>query len=184
MSCLHADRVFDALDAQFASSSLASNLTLDGDKIGCGMEASFPSLEYLRVLAQDPDTEIIVRDAIWAELVQLAQRQPEEWQLAAIWMMLPGLRSLSRKIFRRTRIEIKEIDSAVVTGFIEALRAADPQRQHLGPTCGGKPTTTPAKPARRSRWRRRSRTSSWSQVYTTGSRRMGTRSAWRFTRVS
>jgi hypothetical protein len=132
LSCLQAGRVFDALDAQFADSSLASTLTIDGDKIGHGMETTSPSLEYLRGLAQDPGTEIAVRDAIWTELVHLAQKRAGEWQLAAIWMMLPGLRSASRKIFRRTRIEIKEIDSAVITGFIEALQAADPKRQHLG----------------------------------------------------
>jgi hypothetical protein len=132
LSCLHAERVFDALETQFIGSSLASNLTLDGDKIGYGMEATSPSLEHLRVLAQDPDTEIVTRDAIWAELVQLAQGKAGEWQLAAVWMMLPGLRSVSRKIFRRTRVEMKEIDSAVITGFIEALHAVDPKRQHLG----------------------------------------------------
>jgi hypothetical protein len=132
LSCLQADRVFDALDAQFADSSLASILTLDGNKIGHGMEATSPSLEYLRGLAQDPGTDIAVRDAIWTELVHLAQVRAGEWQLTAIWMMLPGLRSASRKISRRTHIEIKEIDSAVITGFIEALQAADPKRQHLG----------------------------------------------------
>lgn len=132
MSCLHADRVFDALEAQFAGSSLALSLTLDGAKIGNGPEAASLTLEHLRVLAQDPGTEIVTRDAIWTELVQLAQRQSGDWQLAAIWMMLPGLRAASRKIFRRTRIEIDEIDSAVIAGFIEALHAADPKRHRLG----------------------------------------------------
>lgn len=132
MSCLQAERVFDALAAQFAASSLASTLTLDGDRIGHGMETTSPSLEYVRALVQDPDTEIGIRDAVWAELVHLAQQRVGEWQLAAIWMMLPGLRSASRKIFHRTRIEVKEIDSAVITGFIEALRSADPSRPHLG----------------------------------------------------
>lgn len=132
MSCLHAERVFDALEALFDGSSLASDLTVEGDKIGHGMEMTFPSLEYLCVLAQDSGTAIAVRDAIWAELVQLAQVRAGDWQLAAVWVMLPGLRSVSRKIFRRTRVEIKEIDSAVVTGFLEALHAVDPNRPHLG----------------------------------------------------
>lgn len=132
MSCLQADRVFDALDAQFTALSLASALTLDGDRVGHGMEATSPSLEYVRKLVQDPGTEIGIRDAVWTELVHLARQRPGEWQLAAIWMMLPGLRSAARKIFHRTRIEVKEIDSALVAGFIEALGAADPNRPHLG----------------------------------------------------
>jgi hypothetical protein len=129
---LQADRVFDALAAQFATSSLASTLTLDGDRVGHGMETTSPSLEYVRALVQDPGTEIGIRDAIWAELVHLAQQRAGEWQLAAICMMLPGLRSASRKIFHRTWVEVKEIDSPVITGFIEALQSADPNRPHLG----------------------------------------------------
>ena len=132
MTCLQAERVFDALDAQFAVSPLTSTLTLDGDKVGHGMEATSPSLESIRALVQDPGTDIGVRDAIWAELVHLVQEDAGDWQLAAIWMMLPGLRSAARKIFRRTRIEVKEIDSAVIAGFIEALQVADPARPHLG----------------------------------------------------
>ncbi|GLY85995.1 hypothetical protein [Actinoallomurus iriomotensis] len=132
MSCLQAERVFNALEVQFTASSLASTLTLDGNKVGHGMETTSPSLEYVRMLVQDPGTEIAIRDAIWAELVRLAQQHAGEWQLAAIWMMLPGLRTASRKIFYRTRVEVKEIDSAVITGFIEALQVADPNRPHLG----------------------------------------------------
>lgn len=132
LACLQGDRVFDAIEAQFEAASLDSTLKIDGAKIGHGPAEHAVPLAYLRELMLDSTTDIAIRDAAWTELVRLAQADGGDWQLAAVWMMLPGLRKASRKIAWSTGVEAKEADAEVAAGFIEALHAAEPSHEHLG----------------------------------------------------
>lgn len=85
-----------------------------------------------RTIARDPGTAPEQRDAIWRDLVQRTRREPEPWRLAAVWVMLPGLRAAAHRLAQRTRLDIAEIRSALIAGFLEALGTIDPQRENLG----------------------------------------------------
>ena len=51
-----------------------------------------------------------------------------------MWTMLPGLKSATRRIFRTTNLDIADVRSAVITGFLEALATVDPDDENLGST--------------------------------------------------
>ncbi|MCP2339541.1 hypothetical protein [Actinomadura rupiterrae] len=115
MSCVRGGRVFDAIEARFAQEPQASALTVES-----GSGAELP-LDRAREIILNPAEEPAVRDAVWTQLVGLAQRHRGIWQLAALWMMLPGLRRAARRAHRSTGADAEEIDAEVVVGFLGDL---------------------------------------------------------------
>jgi hypothetical protein len=102
-------------------------------------DACAPGIPAMAVTAADA-REIVrgnevwdsLRDSIWAALVRHAMSQSRQWQRAAIWIALPGLRVIVNRLHRVWRTDLDDLRSEVVLGFIEALRQADPDQSHLG----------------------------------------------------
>ena len=59
------------------------------------------------------------------------QEHGGDWQLAALWMMLPALRKAVWR-WQRTGLDLREAEAEAVAGFIEAISAVDPRRVRLG----------------------------------------------------
>jgi hypothetical protein len=125
--------VFDALEAEFAGSPLMSATLVEHGECGAGVPEANIRVQAARDIVHDPMTSLIVCDAIFAALLRCARTRPESWQLAAIWTMLPGLRAITRRL-RRTwwSVDVQDIRSDVLVGFLDALRRTDPTRENLG----------------------------------------------------
>ncbi|WP_132878807.1 hypothetical protein [Tamaricihabitans halophyticus] len=75
----------------------------------------------------DPQTKAIV----WKKLVLLARAQSDPWEVAAIGMMLPGLKSIGGKLGSRYPSDRRDLDSAILEGFCHSLRNTDTWRPDL-----------------------------------------------------
>jgi hypothetical protein len=74
----------------------------------------------------------VVRDAVWRELIRRARRGKPEWVIAAVGMAVPALVTMAGTFAVGYRGDPVDIDSAVLTGFLEALRhRVDPDRAAL-----------------------------------------------------
>ena len=87
-----------------------------------------------RQITLDRALPLAQRDRVWRELIRRARRTPEPWSLAAVWTMPPGLKSATRRISRTTKLDIADLRSALITGFLEALATTDPDAENLGST--------------------------------------------------
>jgi hypothetical protein len=126
--------VFDAVETEFISSPVASETLVQQDECGHGLPDAIIGVREARAVVTDPAASLAVRDAIWATLVRRVRVDPDLWQLAAIWMMLPSLRAITNRLHRTWGVDRQDVQSDVILGFIEALRAANPARRKLGPS--------------------------------------------------
>ncbi|MEY9887670.1 hypothetical protein ABIA31_001299 [Catenulispora sp. MAP5-51] len=65
-----------------------------------------------------------VRDAVWAEVVRKARRD-ESWQLAAVGMALPAIRSVAGSLARGFDGDVEELDAEILAGFLAHLAVVD-----------------------------------------------------------
>jgi hypothetical protein len=129
---LSSDRILDSIEAYFAL--VPDMVTLAVPAIlGADCPAVRLSLRAARELTADPGTPAAGKDAIWSELVRAARERKDPWELAAVWMMIPGLRRICRRCRRYSAApDIAELEAEAVTGFVEAFHAADRERENLG----------------------------------------------------
>lgn len=106
-------------------------LTLDCAALGCGLPAEELPLDAVRVLVLKRGTSWVTKDAVWRELVQRAQSEPEPWSTVAAAMMMPGLKHIGAKLGSRFRGDRGDLDSEVLEGFLAALDIADPKAPKL-----------------------------------------------------
>lgn len=130
LSCLHTNRIFDAIEAQMARASLASALSVDGAKVG--LPPGPLAMRDLRPIALDPSTDPALRDGLWRELARLARTDGDVWLLAAIWMMIPGFRKISARLSPGASGERNDIEAEIIAGFTETLHTVDLGREKLG----------------------------------------------------
>jgi len=130
MSFQPTNRIFDAIEAQMASASLASALTIDGSRVG--LPSRLLTLCEVRDIALDPEAHPDLRDELWRELARLAQTGGDMWLLAAIWMMIPGFRKISARLSAWASAERDDIEAEIIAGFTEALQTVDLGRERLG----------------------------------------------------
>ncbi|MFI0444482.1 hypothetical protein [Actinomadura sp. 6N118] len=128
---MRSERLLDAIEAHFKETSLESEILLEGEPVQ-GQPAEPVRLGLARILILDRAAEPAFRDAVWAELVARAQSHEGQWQLAALWMMVPGFRGIVSKLSRGLITDRKEVEAEVVAGFLEALHKADANRPRLG----------------------------------------------------
>jgi len=62
------------------------------------------------------------RDAVWRELILRARLHSKEWTIAAVGMAMPALVRIAGQLSAGYRGDPADIDSEVLTGFLEALR--------------------------------------------------------------
>ncbi|GAA4201594.1 hypothetical protein [Actinocatenispora rupis] len=88
-------------------------------------------LTRLRQLLLERATGREARDAIWRRLVLRAKTGRPEWVIAAVGMAMPTLRRAACRIAFRWHGDAADIDAEMLTGFLTALRAVDPDAPRL-----------------------------------------------------
>lgn len=129
---LTSSNIFSEIETEIGASAALSAVLLEPDECASGVPATAVTATQARDLLLDRPTPESLRDAIWTVLVRRASTQPRPWERIAIWVMLPSLRGIANRLHRRWRVDIQDLRSEVVLGFIEALRQADPDQPHLG----------------------------------------------------
>ncbi|MEU9023348.1 hypothetical protein [Actinomadura sp. NPDC048394] len=127
MSNSRSKGLLDAIEMRFRESRMAT-LTLDEPR----EDGHRISLERIRELILDRGIAPEAQDAVWRELVTLARKGEERWQLAAIWMMLPGLRKIVGRCGGGRETDYGEVESEAVAGFLEELHRIDARRPRIG----------------------------------------------------
>ncbi|MEV5691969.1 hypothetical protein [Micromonospora globbae] len=124
-----------AADAAFAALTREPRpLTLDCDNLPRDIDrhSRLPSgdvpLPVLRDWLLAHPRDYAGRDAVWRELILRARLRGNEWTIAAVGMAMPALVRIAGQLAAGYRGDPADIDSEVLTGFLEALR------DHLDPT--------------------------------------------------
>ena len=90
-------------------------------------------LDELRDLLKDPRLDAEVTDAAWRQLARHARTWGAAWVVGAVGVALPGLTRLAGKLAHGHPKLVEDIDSEVLSGFLQALRTdpLDPPRLWL-----------------------------------------------------
>lgn len=123
--------VFLALEAEFTASPVTDTVVLRADECGKDLPSHGVRLREMRDLLDDPRTDPRVCAATWVRLVRNAQALPSVWEYAALWAMLPKLRGITQRLYHLWQVDVQDIRSDVIVGFLEALRRVDPERPNL-----------------------------------------------------
>jgi hypothetical protein len=127
------ERILDSIEAYFGLSPQMLALSVEATHAHADQPVGRLSLKTAREWVSDPTSPPSVGDAIWSQLIRLAGEQKEPWELAAVWMMVPGLRRICRRCRRYgAPLDLGELEAEAVAGFVEALRMADPDQSTLG----------------------------------------------------
>ncbi|UOZ05684.1 hypothetical protein [Amycolatopsis sp. WQ 127309] len=110
-----------------------SPVTLDGWALSPDLPGQVLSLGEVADLLGSRATDRAIKDAIWAELIRLAQTGTQIWQIIAAGLLAPSLAATARRVVVEHGGDPAEIDSEVALGFIEALRVVDPSMRRLLP---------------------------------------------------
>ncbi|WP_158895145.1 hypothetical protein [Amycolatopsis anabasis] len=126
--------VFEDIDCGLASSTDLSAIILARDECAEGVPSAAIDVRQARELVHDRTASPVIRNAIWTSVLVRTRLRPQHWQSVAIWIMLPGLGAIARRLRRIWRLDIADIRSEVLVGFVEALRQTDPNRNSPGTT--------------------------------------------------
>ncbi|GGU22339.1 sigma-70 family RNA polymerase sigma factor [Streptomyces violascens] len=125
--------LLDTVESVFQALAADPNpLTLDGDLFGQDvLSRPVPVDEARSLLLECPETDM--RDAVWRALVHRARSGTDRdaWLLAAVGVMLPGLRSISRKQAGGPQVDRGDLDSEAVAEFLSEMHKADPMADGL-----------------------------------------------------
>lgn len=89
-----------------------------------GLPAGVHHLGDLEELLLDPATAPGLVDAIWRRLVRRA-RAEAVWQVVCVGLAAPSLRRLAARIVATTGLDVDDVNSEVVCGFLEAVQTLD-----------------------------------------------------------
>jgi hypothetical protein len=133
VACLNSSSIFTAIEQHFTAltAHLHEPLTLPAPN-AAGSTTPALTLPEARAFTRDLSNPLEQRDQIWRELITHARTTPDPWALAATWMLLPALKSATRRLCHTTRLDIADLRSALITGFLEALATINPGRGNLG----------------------------------------------------
>lgn len=81
------------------------------------------TLGQARQLLYDRSVDPAARAALWHQIVERVHFDAgaSDWPTAVVWLGLPGLRRTAYKIAWRFRAERGDVESELVTGYLEAL---------------------------------------------------------------
>lgn len=88
-------------------------------------------LDKLRDRLLAPDVGQQARAAAWSRLVVRAQTGGPQWVIGAVSVARPALLKMARGLTRGWHGDAADIESAILEGFLTALRAADPMADRL-----------------------------------------------------
>jgi hypothetical protein len=113
-----ASRAFDLLTCAPAP------LAFDGRAFE-GLPERMMPLDELRKFLLAKSTSVVVRDAVWRELVIRARRDGPAWVVAAVGMAMPGLRRTGGLLASGWHGDTADLDAELIVGFVERLRTVD-----------------------------------------------------------
>lgn len=102
-------------------------LAVDGRDVPGLPDRPIP-VDELRRLLLAGDCPAQARTAVWAHLVRRSRTHGPAWTMACVGMALPGLVRIARLLEHRFRGERADLQSAMLTGFVEELRRLDPDQ--------------------------------------------------------
>ena len=150
---------FDAADAAFRLLCAGPQpLALHAAKVAAGLPDRPVPLDELRVLLLHPATSARARNQVWAELVRRARAGDPAWTVGLAGIAMPGLRRAAGSLAAAYRGDPADLQAEILTGFLAAVRALDPDDLEAVPLAsrlvlgrvagraGSTPTPTPAGP--------------------------------------
>ena len=118
---------FDAADAAFRLLCAGPQpLALHASKVAAGLPDRPVPLDELRVLLLHPSTSARARNQVWAELVRRARAGDPAWTVGLAGIAMPGLRRAVGSLAAAWRGDPADLQAEVLTGFLAAVRALDP----------------------------------------------------------
>ena len=118
---------FDAADAAFRLLCAGPQpLALHAAKVAAGLPDRPVPLDELRVLLLHPSTSARARNQVWAELVRRARAGDPAWTVGLAGIAMPGLRRAVGSLAAAWRGDPADLQAEVLTGFLAAVRALDP----------------------------------------------------------
>ncbi len=118
---------FDAADAAFRLLCAGPQpLALHASQVAAGLPDRPVPLDELRVLLLHPSTSARARNQVWAELVRRARAGDPAWTVGLAGIAMPGLRRAVGSLAAAWRGDPADLQSEVLTGFLAAVRALDP----------------------------------------------------------
>src|SRR5207253_3032634 len=97
-----------------------------GAEVAGGLPARPVPLDELRVLLLHPSASARARNQVWAELVRRARAGDPAWTVGLAGVAMPGLRRAVGSLAAAYRGDPADLQSEVLTGFLAAVRALDP----------------------------------------------------------
>ena len=118
---------FDTAEAAFRLLCAGPQpLALHAAKVAAGLPDRPVPLNELRVLLLHPSTSARARNQVWAELVRRARAGDPAWIIGLAGIAMPGLRRAVGSLAAAYRGDPADLQSEVLTGFLAAVRALDP----------------------------------------------------------
>ena len=132
LSVLTCHRLIESIEADFTTTA-ADATCLHGRDISEALPPRHHSLSELRTILLDESTEPELLDAIWRQVIKLTHGD-RRWELSALWLMLPALRSIRRRLTMARPADRQDLESEIILAFLKNLREADPTGVHLSKT--------------------------------------------------
>ena len=107
------------------------SLMIDGWKLSADLPSQNMRFDELIELMRKQTTEQSIKDAIWAEIVRLAQSVGQPWTLVATGLIAPALHSAAQRVLTHRSGDRADVEANILLGFIEALRIIDPSTRRL-----------------------------------------------------
>jgi hypothetical protein len=118
---------FDAAETAFRLLCAGPQpLSLHAAKVAAGLPDRPVPVDELRVVLLHPSTSARARNQVWAELVRRARAGDPAWTVALAGIAMPGLRRAVGSLAAAWRGDPADLQSEVLTGFLAAVRALDP----------------------------------------------------------
>jgi len=118
---------FDAAETAFRLLCAGPQpLALHAARVAAGLPDRLVPVDELRVLLLHPSTSACARNQVWAELVRRARAGDPAWTVALAGIAMPGLRRAVGSLAAAWRGDPADLQSEVLTGFLAAVRALDP----------------------------------------------------------
>jgi hypothetical protein len=118
---------FDAAEVAFRLLCAGPQpLALHACKVAAGLPDRLVPVDELRVLLLHPSTSARARNQVWAVLVRRARAGDPAWTVALAGIAMPGLRRAVGSLAAAWRGDPADLQSEVLTGFLAAVRALDP----------------------------------------------------------
>ncbi|GAA4548768.1 sigma-70 RNA polymerase sigma factor region 4 domain-containing protein [Amycolatopsis samaneae] len=108
-----------------------SSIAFDGWSLSSDLPDQMLSLAEVVDLAQLKTTSPDAKAAIWAEVVRLAQTDPQLWRPVVVILAAPALVNMARQVAEEFGVDADDAEGDLVVGLLEAAQTADPSMRGL-----------------------------------------------------